>query len=65
VFSAYIKGVDEKPAPSPWGDKLPLNTLCGEYFNNNGGWVHGVAFSPDGDRIAWTGLSFPLMSLTK
>ncbi|KAF9026876.1 hypothetical protein BDZ89DRAFT_1134585 [Hymenopellis radicata] len=27
VFSAYIKEVDAKPAPSVWGSKLPFNTL--------------------------------------
>ncbi|KAF9419529.1 hypothetical protein BGZ94_009391 [Podila epigama] len=55
VFSAFIKGVDKKPAPSPWGEKLPFNTVCGEYSNGTGGWIHSVAFSPNGDALAFTG----------
>jgi len=53
VFSAYIKEVDEKPAPSVWGSKLPFNTLCGEYSSPSGGWVHSVGFSPSGDVLAY------------
>ncbi|KAG9305204.1 hypothetical protein G9A89_010712 [Geosiphon pyriformis] len=55
VFSAYIKGVDQKPPSSVWGDKLPFNTVCGEFTNGNGGWIHSVAFSPSGDALAFTG----------
>lgn len=53
VFSAYIKEVDERPAPSVWGSKLPFNTLCGEYSSPAGGWVHSVGFSPSGDVLAF------------
>ncbi|KAI5900549.1 actin-related protein 2/3 complex, subunit 1 [Schizophyllum commune H4-8] len=53
VFSAYIKEVDEKPAPTVWGSKLPFNTVCGEYASPAGGWVHGVSFSPSGDVLAF------------
>ncbi|KAI9262734.1 WD40-repeat-containing domain protein [Sporodiniella umbellata] len=55
VFSSFIKGLDKKPAPSVWGDKLPFNTLCGEFSSNRGGWVHSVAFSPSGDALAFSG----------
>ncbi|KAF9438358.1 hypothetical protein BGZ76_008388 [Entomortierella beljakovae] len=55
VFSAFIKGIDKKPAPSPWGEKLPFNTVCGEFSSGTGGWVHSVAFSPSGDALAFTG----------
>ncbi|KAI3636697.1 hypothetical protein MIR68_005386 [Amoeboaphelidium protococcarum] len=55
VFSAYIKGLDEKPAASAWGERLPFGTLCAEYGNGRGGWIHGVAFSPTGDELAWVG----------
>ncbi|RHZ76445.1 hypothetical protein Glove_197g75 [Diversispora epigaea] len=55
VFSAYIKGVDQRPAPTPWGDKLPFNTVCGEFSNGGGGWIHSVAFLPSGDALAITG----------
>ncbi|KAG0165244.1 protein 2 3 complex subunit [Apophysomyces sp. BC1034] len=55
VFSSFIKGLDKKPAPSVWGDKLPFNTVCGEFSNGRGGWVHAVAFSPSGDSLAFAG----------
>ncbi|KAI0703563.1 actin-like protein ARPC3 [Cytidiella melzeri] len=53
VFSAYIKDVDKRPAPSVWGEKLPFNTICGEYTSPAGGWVHSVGFSPSGDVLAF------------
>ena len=55
VFSSFIKGVDERPEPSAWGERLPFNTVCGEYLNNTAGWVHDVAFSPDGSALAFSG----------
>lgn len=55
VFSAFIKGVDAKPPPSVWGERLPFGTVCGEFSTPAGGWVHGVAFSPSGDAIAFVG----------
>lgn len=51
VFSAFVKGVDEKPEPSVWGDKLPFNTLCLDYAGN--GWIHDISFSPSGNNAAW------------
>ena len=53
VFSSYIKGVDERPAASVWGERLPFNTVCGEFLNNTAGWIHDVAFSPSGDALAF------------
>ena len=53
VFSSFIKGIDERPPPSAWGERLPFNTVCGEYLNNTAGWVHDVAFSPSGDALAF------------
>lgn len=53
VFSSFIKGVDSKPDPGVWGERLPFNTVCGEYLNNSAGWVHSVAFSPSGDSLAF------------
>ncbi|OAA59014.1 actin-related protein [Niveomyces insectorum RCEF 264] len=53
VFSSFIKGVDARPPPSAWGERLPFNTVCGEYLNNAAGWVHAVAFSPSGDALAF------------
>jgi len=53
VFSSFIKGVDERPEPGVWGERLPFNTVCGEYLNNAAGWVHAVAFSPSGNALAF------------
>ncbi|KAI8956791.1 actin-related protein 2/3 complex, subunit 1 [Daldinia sp. FL1419] len=53
VFSSFIKGVDARPEPSVWGERLPFNTVCGEFLNNSAGWVHSVAFSPSGDALAF------------
>lgn len=36
VFSGYIKEVDEKPGPTPWGAKMPLGNLMSEYSNGGG-----------------------------
>ncbi|KAL5332892.1 Alpha/Beta hydrolase protein [Aspergillus crustosus] len=55
VFSSFIKGVDTRPEPSAWGERLPFNTICGEYLNDSAGWIHGVAFSPNGNALAFTG----------
>jgi actin related protein 2/3 complex subunit 1A/1B len=53
VLSAFIKDVDKRPAPTVWGEKLPFNTICGEYASPAGGWVHAVGFSPSGDVLAF------------
>ncbi|KAK3383131.1 WD40-repeat-containing domain protein [Lasiosphaeria ovina] len=53
VFSSFVKGVDSRPEPGVWGERLPFNTVCGEYLNNSAGWVHAVAFSPSGDALAF------------
>ncbi|KAL1859012.1 hypothetical protein VTK73DRAFT_7607 [Phialemonium thermophilum] len=53
VFSSFIKGVDTRPDPGVWGERLPFNTVCGEYLNNSAGWVHAVSFSPSGDALAY------------
>jgi actin related protein 2/3 complex subunit 1A/1B len=53
VFSSFIKGVDSRPDPGVWGERLPFNTVCGEYLNNSAGWVHAVSFSPSGDALAF------------
>lgn len=51
VFSAYVKDVDEKPSPNPWGTKLPFGHLLAEV--SCCGWVHDVTFSPSGCRLAF------------
>jgi len=51
VFSGWVKGVDDKPGACSWGDKFPFGEVLGEF--RAGGWVHDVAFSPDGESIAY------------
>ncbi|KIV95370.1 hypothetical protein PV10_03035 [Exophiala mesophila] len=53
VFSGFVKGIDERPEASVWGERLPFNTVCGEYLNESAGWVHAVSFSPSGDALAF------------
>jgi len=53
VFSSFIKGIDARPEPSAWGERLPFNTVCGEFLDDSAGWVHGCAFSPSGDLLAF------------
>jgi actin related protein 2/3 complex subunit 1A/1B len=53
VLSSFIKSTDERPEPSAWGERLPFNTVCGEFLNPTAGWVHGVAFSPSGNALAF------------
>ncbi|RJE26586.1 3 complex [Aspergillus sclerotialis] len=55
VLSSYIKGVDNRPEPSAWGERLPFNTICGEFLNDSAGWIQGVSFSPSGNALAFTG----------
>ncbi|CAI7652172.1 unnamed protein product [Penicillium manginii] len=55
VFSSFIKGIDTRPEPSAWGERLPFNTICGEYLNDSAGWIQGVSFSPSGNALAFTG----------
>ncbi|KAF2157109.1 actin-related protein 2/3 complex, subunit 1 [Myriangium duriaei CBS 260.36] len=56
VLSGFIKGIDERPEPSVWGERLPFNTVCGEFLNQTAGWVKGVAFSPSGDALAFVSM---------
>jgi len=53
VFSSFIKAVDTRPEPGVWGERLPFNTVCGEYLNNSAGWIHATSFSPSGNALAF------------
>nr|CCQ18622.1 Actin-related protein Arp2/3 complex, subunit ARPC [Sycon ciliatum] len=55
VFSAYVKEIEEKPAPTPWGKKGTFGNLMAEFSNGGGGWVHSVSFSPSGNKLVWVG----------
>ncbi|XP_073968409.1 actin-related protein 2/3 complex, subunit 1A [Rhodnius prolixus] len=55
LFSAYVKEVEESPPPTRWGSKVALGTMLAEFSNSplGGGWIRGVSFSADGDRVCW------------
>ncbi|MGH0157739.1 UNVERIFIED_CONTAM: hypothetical protein FKN15_058329 [Acipenser sinensis] len=52
IFSTYIKEVEEKPSPTPWGSKMPFGELMFESSGTDG-WVHSICFSGSGGRVAW------------
>ena len=53
VFSAALKELQDKPEVSSWMPKLSkFGTLLAE-FDVSEGWVHGVKFSPEGDKLCW------------
>lgn len=54
VFSGFVKGIDERPEASVWGERLPFGTVCGDYLNDAAGWVHSVCFSPSGNALAFS-----------
>jgi len=54
VFSAFVKGVDNKPPSGPFGTKLPFGDLLLE-LDAASGWVHAIKWSPSGNRIAFAG----------
>lgn len=53
VFSAFVKGLDAKPPPTAWGERLPFQALCADFENEAQAWVHTVGFSPSGNALAW------------
>lgn len=53
VISSFIKAVDTRPEPGVWGERLPFNTVCGEYLNDSAGWIHTTSFSPSGNALAF------------
>lgn len=65
VFSTYVKEIEEKPKETVWGKKMPFGALMGEFSNGGGGWVHGVSFSPSGDKLAWVGHDSSVSVLSK
>jgi len=57
VFSAYVKEIEEKPSQTEWGVKMTFGNVMAKFANSaqGGGWVHSVAFSHDGSKVAWVG----------
>lgn len=57
VYSGYIKDIEAKPSPTPWGNKMSFANMLAEFSNSvhGGGWVHSVSFSADGNKLAWVG----------
>jgi actin related protein 2/3 complex subunit 1A/1B len=56
-LQSYCLPLTCRPSPTIWGEKLPFNTICGEYSSPAGGWVHAVGFSPSGDVLAFASKS--------
>nr|CAB3223161.1 actin-related protein 2/3 complex subunit 1A [Phallusia mammillata] len=52
VFSAYIKEINAKPGATVWGKKMNFGNIMQEVVMPCTGWVHGVSFSPSGNRLA-------------
>ena len=56
VYSTHIEDVDgAKPSASGWGNNLAFADCLAEFGNQSSGWVHAVAFSLSGSRLAWVG----------
>lgn len=53
VFSTYLREIEEKPGPTTWGRKMPFGQLMKEYGHGLGGWVHGVSFNSNGEKLAF------------
>jgi actin related protein 2/3 complex subunit 1A/1B len=53
VFSAYIKNLDTDDVFSGWGPVGSFGDMLAEFSCEGQGWIHGVAFSPSGDYLAW------------
>jgi len=64
VFSAYIREIESKPEATNWGKKMPFGALMAEFSNGRGGWLHDVAFSPSGSKIAWVGHDSSISAVT-
>eukprot|EP01147_Barroeca_monosierra_P010111 gene10111-2277_t len=55
IFSAAIKGVDNKATDSEWGPRKKFGELVAEFSTKSGGgWVHSVCFSQDGRKLAFS-----------
>ncbi|CAL8090577.1 unnamed protein product [Calicophoron daubneyi] len=50
VYSAYIKSGETQSA---WGQHSNLGSILFEHYECEGGWVLGVSFSADGNKLAW------------
>lgn len=53
VFSTYLKDIEERPKPTPWGTRMPFGAMMQEHVLL--GWCAAVSFSPDGGQLAITG----------
>jgi len=56
IFSAFIEGIDQQCGPDLFGmDKETVFGECLMELDQCAGWVQGVAFSPSGTRVAFSG----------
>eukprot|EP00004_Rigifila_ramosa_P018829 TRINITY_DN472_c0_g1_i1.p1 TRINITY_DN472_c0_g1~~TRINITY_DN472_c0_g1_i1.p1 ORF type:complete len:387 (-),score=95.61 TRINITY_DN472_c0_g1_i1:116-1231(-) len=52
IFAAPIKGIDKKSeAKTAFGDSFSFGDMLAEFPSS--GWVHGIDWSPSGDRLAF------------
>eukprot|EP01090_Pellita_catalonica_P008904 TRINITY_DN19967_c0_g1_i1.p1 TRINITY_DN19967_c0_g1~~TRINITY_DN19967_c0_g1_i1.p1 ORF type:complete len:372 (-),score=48.28 TRINITY_DN19967_c0_g1_i1:30-1100(-) len=51
VFSAIIKGIDQRPQNTPFGARVPFGALLAEYPASS--WVHCCDWSPSGNQLAF------------
>lgn len=69
VFSCYVKEFEESSATTKWGNKAGLGHILAEFSNSplGGGWIQGVSFSADGNRLCWVSQdsSICLVDITK
>ena len=34
MFSGYVKDIESKPSPTPWGSKMPFANMLAEFSNS-------------------------------
>jgi|UniRef100_A0AC35G613 actin related protein 2/3 complex subunit 1A/1B len=51
VFSAYVKDVEERPSPNPWGSKMNFGNLMAQFKTS--AWIKDISFSPYGHKLCW------------
>ena len=34
VYSGYVKDIESKPSPTPWGSKMPFGNMMAEFSNS-------------------------------
>lgn len=56
IYSAAVKGVDKRPEANTWAEAEKFKSfghVLRQFDNEGNGWVHDVAFSPNGETLGW------------